>query len=326
MVLALAMIAIAVVLRLFYPVDVSRAFLMLAVVAPFILTTWLGRAGFYAQLKPGKAALGGAIYCGTVLGCLFILYITNHLSPPTAFLAMGIAGLLANLFFRGELRRGAHDGPASLTLGIVMRDHWNYGRWAMASAIVAWFPDNIYYTLLSTRAGLEGVAGLRALINLVSPLIQTLTALAGVLIPTLVRHLTEGGTKRLTKAVNMLLAVLLPCSILYVGTVWMYRTTLIGLLYAGKYMQYSSTPVFVIASLPICVTATMVLGAGLRALEKPEYVFCSYIAGTLSAGAIGIPLALHAGVAGAAIGLLVSNVVTAVAMTWSLHHATVVRS
>jgi O-antigen/teichoic acid export membrane protein len=70
------------------------------------------------------------------------------------------------------------------------------------------------------------------------------------------------------------------------------------------------------------MTAAIIVGSALRALEKPEWIFWSYAASTLSVIVLGIPLTLHSGVLGATGSLFFSSFVAAVIMVWFFHRAT----
>jgi O-antigen/teichoic acid export membrane protein len=318
-VVSVCMLAVSFLLGRLYSSSVQHAFAALALAGPFVLLTWLGRAGFYARLLPGGAAAGGAIYFSILIGVLFLLHGHNQLSPVTAFLGMGLAGmvsaafLLIRLGFHGQ---SSHDG---LTLWGVTEDHLRYGKWAVASAVVAWFPDNIYYALLPAIAGLEGSAALRALINLINPVLHTLAALSSVLIPTLVRRLDRHGIGGITRTMKGLLALLVPTSMAYAIGLWWFRTALFQVFYDGKYREYSGVPILLVGAIPIVVGVVMVLGAGLRALERPDYVFFAYVAASLSTLCVGLPLSHMLGIAGAAAGMLVSSTVAALSLAWLYH-------
>lgn len=312
---SLTILVASLVIGHFYSRDVSRAFVALALAAPPVLTTWLGRARLYAQLNPSRVAVGGGIYFCVLAGLLFAFLAGDMLSPSTTFLGMGAAGLLTSSFFLFQVR-APETGTKDLKIGPVVRDHWHYGRWAIAAYGAAWFPDNIYYTLLAARGGLGGTAALRALVNLASPATQTLAALSAVLIPVLVRRSRQGGILRMKKTASFLLLLLVPGCVLYAGLLWLCRTTLFRVLYSGRYEQYSGWSLFIVALLPLSTTASTVFGAGLRALENPQAVFWCYITASAATVLVGLPLALRLGVSGAACGLLISSLATAVSMAW----------
>jgi O-antigen/teichoic acid export membrane protein len=315
------MLSVSLVLGRLYSPAVQYAFASLALAAPFILTASLGRAGFYARLQPGRAAVGGAFYFFALLGALVALQISNRLSPVTAFLAMGLAGLAANLFLLLHMGLRWNQGSNTLTFFSVLEDHWRYGRWAMASVAVTWFSDNIYYAVLSMRSGLDASAALRALVNFANPLGHVLIGLSAILTPTLVRNRRQGGWRSMRRTILLVLSLLTPVSALYLLALWLGRSDLFRLLYAGKYQAYSGWPFLLVGLLPVIQCATVVLGAGLRAVERPDIIFWSLVVASMTTLVCGVPLALHRGVVGAAGGLLISNLAAALGLLWFCRHA-----
>jgi O-antigen/teichoic acid export membrane protein len=314
-----SMLAVSLLLGRMYSSSVQHAFAALAIAAPFIMLTWLGRGGFYARLQPGEAAVGGVFYFATMVGVLYLLRLKNQLSPGTAFLAMGLAGLVSSLYLLLRLSSRSHLVSHDLTLRAVANNHWRYGKWAVASAVVAWFPDNIYYAVLPALSGLGATAALRALINLINPVLHVLYALSAVLIPTLVRHRGRSGITGMTRTMKMLLGLLIPVSVAYLATLWGFRLALFRIFYGGNYREYSGLPILLVGLIPIAAGAAMVLGAGLRAIERPSSVFWGYVAASVSTVFLGLPLAYVWGVAGAAGGMLISSSTGAFSLAWLYH-------
>jgi O-antigen/teichoic acid export membrane protein len=314
-----SMLAVSLLLGRMYSSSVQHAFAALAIAAPFIMLTWLGRGGFYARLQPGEAAVGGVFYFAIMVGVLYLLRLKNQLSPGTAFLAMGLAGLVSSLYLLVRLSSQSHQVSDEVTLRAVANNHWRYGKWAVASAVVAWFPDNIYYAVLPALSGLGATAALRALINLINPVLHVLYALSAVLIPTLVRHRGRSGIAGMTQTMKTLLSLLVPVSIVYLATLWGFRLALFRIFYGGNYREYSGLPIFLVGLIPIAAGAAMVLGAGLRAIERPSSVFWGYVAASVSTVFLGLPLAYVWGVAGAAAGMLISSGTGAFSLAWLYH-------
>jgi len=313
------MLATSVLLSFLFPNGVGRDFMALSLAAPFVLVTWLGRGGFYAQLKPGEAAWGGAFYFFTFVGALGLLRQYGKLSGSTAFLGMGAAGLVSNVFLFSRLRVKGKRFSGGFRLRDVARDHWDYGRWALATAAVAWFPDNIYYAILPGRAGLAGTAGLRALVNLFNPVLHTQVALSAVLIPVLVRRKQRLGVAGMVRTLRILLALVVPASAAYLAVLWWLRPSLFQLAYNGKYREYSGLPFLLVGLLPVMTSATVVFGSALRAIERPKLIFWGYATAGTSALILGLPLARMFGVTGAAIGLLISSSIATFGLAWLLH-------
>jgi len=304
--------------RLFSP-EVGRDFVALSFASPFVLVMWLGRGGFYARMSPGDAAWGGFIYLCALTAAIVGLRQSGRLSGSTAFLAMGLAGFVANVYLLWRIGFTWKRASGCLTLKEVWGDHWSYGRWALASAVASWFPQNIYYALLPAKSGLEGAAAMRALTNLINPLLQTLAALAAVLIPVLVRRLQEGGIPKMKNTMRTLTILLIPGSVFYLVALWFSRSLVFRLVYAGKYQQYETWPLLLTGLVPIAVAAAIIVGSALRALEKPEWIFWAYAAATVSVIVLGLPLTLRGGVLGATGSLLISSLVAAITMAWFFH-------
>jgi O-antigen/teichoic acid export membrane protein len=316
------MFASSFLLGRFLPSGVEADFRALSLAAPFVLVTLLGRGGFYARMKAGEAAWGGAFYFVTLIAAIALLRWDDRLSGSTAFLSMGLAGLASNVFLLYRIGLRWRKVPGTLRMKQVWGDHWGYGRWALASAVVAWFPQNIYYALLPAKTGLEGAAALRALTNLINPVLQTLAALAAVLIPALVRHHQQGGMMKMRSTMRTLTVLLIPASVVYLLVLWLGRSLLFQLLYAGKYQEYKTWPLLFTGLVPITVTAAIIVGSALRALEKPKWILWSYVASTVSVIVIGLPLTSHSGVLGATGSLFMSSLVAAIAMAWFFRRAT----
>jgi O-antigen/teichoic acid export membrane protein len=199
---------------------------------------------------------------------------------------------------------------------MVFSDHWHYGRWSVATASIIWFPGNIYYVLLPIWVGLEGSGALKALMNLASPALQSISALSLILLPVLVRSRKESGTLAMANTMRSFLALFLFGSTLYLALLLGLRSEIFRLFYAGKYTEYASWPLLLAGVLPLggCVTAA--LSNSLRALERPDWVFWCYLGSSMVALLVGIPLIITIGVTGALLGQVFSSLTAGALMSW----------
>ncbi len=299
-----------------YSATAGGAFIGLAFSGAAILLFWLVRRVFYVLLQPGWGVLGGALYFTGVMGCMWVLQATGQLSTATAFVAMGAASLLASLILFARFGTGVLRRSSEPALREVATDHWRYGRWAIASSAISWFPGSIYYALLPAWLGLEATAGLRALMNFIMPVLQAIAALSMLLVPMLVRDRDSGGFRKMNRTMLLFLTLFCGGALAYGVVLWFARSHVFQLFYAGKYGQYAGWPFLLAGMLPLGTCATAVLGNGLRALERPDRTFWCYLGSVVSALAAGIPLARAFGVTGALIGLHLSSLVTAAMMGW----------
>ncbi len=290
-----------------YSPAVERAFLGLALAAPFILLLWLVRQAFYVQLRPGWAAAGGFLYLVFLSGFMTALWAGQRLSLVTGFIGMGLGALVVSLFLLLILGPSWTAERGNPSAKMVFSDHWRYGRWSSASAGIIWIPGNIYYVVLPIWVGLEGAGALKALMNLAMPALHSMGALSLILLPVLVRNRKASGTHRMAKTMRAFLALFLFGSMLYLILLWEFRSEAFWLLYAGKYQEYTFLPVLLVGILPLLASVIGVLASGLRALERPQWIFWGYVGSGLVTLLVGIPLVAAVGVAGALLGQLLSS-------------------
>jgi O-antigen/teichoic acid export membrane protein len=280
----------------------------------FILLFWLLRRVFYVLMRPGWGVLSSAIYFAALVGSAGALWFAHALTPFSAFLGMGLASLVASAILIGRVTEKSEGLGARVSFREIAGDHWKYGRWAVASAAVSWFPGHVYYSVLPVWLGLEGAGALRALTNFVMPVLQAIAALNMLLIPSLVRDRRQGGTPRMNRTMILFFALFCAGCAVYLAALWFFRAQVFQIFYGGQYKQFAGWPLLLTGLLPIGGCASSVLGNALRALERPDFMFWAYIASALSAGLIGIPCAAKFGVSGALFGILCSSLVLVVVL------------
>ncbi|CAM3384882.1 hypothetical protein [Rhodothermus bifroesti] len=155
--------------------EMALSLLGLAFAAPMVLYLWLVRRGAYALLEPRVAVYGGAFYLALYLGAAWVLLKVGLLNEATALLSMAAAAFLAAEVVRFRPRVGSTH---PVEPGQVRSLHWNYSRWALLAGGLSWVPGNIYYLALPAFHGLEAAAQLKALMNLLMPILHFNGALA----------------------------------------------------------------------------------------------------------------------------------------------------
>lgn len=289
-------------------------FLSLAFASPFILYQWLIRQACYVRLNPRLAASGGALYMLLMLSGAYALYQRDWLSGATALILMGFASFLASLLLIARL----HVSLPSLTGNGFVREafggHLGYGRWAVPTRMLTWVPDNVYYLALPVFSSLESTAALRAIMNLIMPAMHLLDALSIILLPLLVQ---VRGDVRFKQIVVLTLALFTSSAVLFWVLLGLFHRPLVTWLYGGQYDDYAYL-LWLLGSLPLFLGMLAVLGAALRALERPNRVFWAYALSTVSVLTVGLGSLVALGVTGAVVGYLVSSIVAVGALTWFL--------
>jgi len=287
-----------------YSAEVERAFLALAVAAPFILLLWLLRRAFYARLDPVWAAASGVVYFAILVASAVELHAVGLLSPAAGFLSMAAGSLITSMLLLARLRpRSAADASMIRT---VAADHWNYGKWVAAGAGPNWITDNIYFIVLPAWLGLAEVGAFKALLNLAQPASQSITAFGTLLMPILVRDREAGGPDRMKGTMKLSLFLFISGSCVYLAFLWACRFQIFHSLYGGKFSAYDSWPVLVVGLLPIAQSLPNVAGAALGAIERPKLGFWADTWSAAWALVVGVPLAFWLGVGGALLGVVLT--------------------
>jgi O-antigen/teichoic acid export membrane protein len=294
------------VLLTHHSLSLAGALFGVCIASPCILLFWLVRRSFYLDLQPASATQGAGLYCILVMVLLLGTNAFKMLSPFTAFLIMGIAALVTSVAFLMKLQPIARLQPNEMSLRDTSRQHWIYGRWALASAVAMWIPTNIYYVLLGSSAGMAHVAELRALMNLTLPVGQTATALSLLFVPYASRSRSDRGPQSLRKISLGITALFALGAIAYWAAVLIFRGSVLHLFYGGRYSEIGAfVPIVAISSIfQTCINGPSI---GLRANEMPICVFYAYLVSSVITVGVGVVATRIFGVEGAVITMLVAN-------------------
>lgn len=297
---------------------VPAALLALIPAAPMILLFWIARRIFYVQLRPVSAAIGGLLYLALLSTAVFVLHQRGLFSPASALLAMGGAAAAASLLLLAIAKSGiAEDSAAGPTLPETAGRHWNYGRWVLGTGLLSLVPNAGYFLILPPLIGIEGLAALRALFNLVMPVLHSISALSGLLVPIFGARRRQGRAVRGT--MSLFLAIYLGGAGLYFVGLLIFGEELVAWLYDGKYTEYAFLLPWV-GVLLFSTAISQVLGEAFRAMEKSSTIFWCYLGAAVATALFGPWLAWKWGLPGALSSMLAASFVTSCAMVlfWML--------
>ena len=283
-----------------------------AFAAPFFLLFGLARRTFYLNFSPAPSAGGGLLYCALTIGALTLVYEHGLLSPPSAFLVMGLGGLGASVLLLIYLGLRLPSGRDAASLPEIWRRHWRYGRWAIGANVMMWVPVNIYYPLLSGFGGMTRAGELKALMNFASPVLQTCAALYPLMLPYAARVLEERGGAGVSFVLRRMTALCVSCAVLYWLVLLVFEGPAFRILYSGRYMNVAYLlPIVALAS--VLGSAFFGPAIALRSMECPGLVFAAVSASSCISVVVGVPLTRALGVGGATWGMAVSEALAFVA-------------
>jgi O-antigen/teichoic acid export membrane protein len=290
-----------------WPDGLPGALAAVTVATPCILLFWLTRRAFYLELSPAPAATGALLYCVLVFAGLFLLYLKASLSASTAFLLMGLAAFATSalLLFRLWRRHNFQSAIAAPSLRETWRQHWGYGRWALASTIAIWIPDNIYYPVVASCCGMTHAGELKALVNLSMPIFQFAGALSLLFLTYGARVNHKDGPTGVRNFTRAMIGLFVGGAVIYWTFLVSFRLQVVHSLYGANYGGIIPlVPLMALAS--VLQVAVAGPGIGLRAMGFPAFIFAAYFASCAVAVLIGIPLTRVYGIRGAVIGMIFS--------------------
>jgi O-antigen/teichoic acid export membrane protein len=278
----------------------------IGIAAPCILLFWLARRACYLDARSGVAAAGAVLYCAAMLGGLWVMHSFGALSPFSAFLIMGLSGLLAALVLFLLLNSSIVGREPAPSARDAWRRHWGYGGWALGGAIASWIPAYIFYPLLAGFAGLGSVASLKALMNLAAPVTQLQAAFSMLLIPYAARQFRQGGQESVVRLGRLLTWCGLGAAVCYWLLIAGFKHTIFHVLYAGRYPEVAALiPLAALGS--IFWAGTFGFSTALRAMERPRLIFVGFGVAAAVSLIAGIPATHAFGLTGAMWGINLSD-------------------
>lgn len=278
----------------------SWVVLALALSSPLMLFVWLNRRSCYVLFDPKMAAFGGVFYLLGILLGLFALLKSELLSSVTAFLLIGLSGLLASLFIIHRLSKRAPGDV--LTSGEIRREHWKYGKWAASTGVLQMTPGQLSLLVLPIWAGIEASGELKALSNLLMPVMHAYVALTVLMVPAFVKALEKGNFRKVVLRVTLgILAV----TIIYSVILLAFGSDVISLLYKGKYASLEKY-LPLAALIPIVSSVVAVLSAAIKASERPDLVFWANLTSAIGMLSLGLLLIYQLQIEGALLAQIIS--------------------
>ncbi len=277
-----------------------------AIAAPCVLLFWMARRLYYLTLSSSRAAAGAVLYSALLFGTLALLHSFKRMSPELAFVIMAIAALVTGGFLLLRFKPVFGWRKADPPLERVWGEHWEYGKWALASSVFMWVPWNIFYTLVASFSGMADSGQLRALLNFALPLAQTYAAFSLLFLPHAATLNSDVGWKAVRRDSFRIAMLFAFGGAVYWGLICVFRTQVIGLLYAGQYLSISKY-------LPWVGLGSVMWGAAqgpalaLRARKSPWDVFVMYLVSAVVAVVVGVPATLKFGLAGAIGAIMLSS-------------------
>ena len=292
----------------------------LGIFLPFMLLIWLARRIFYVLQIPAGALLSSIVYAIWLIGCSFALvYTDSEVGLSAWFGVMGLAALFGSMaaFWFGKVK--VLTPSTAIDLRTVMRVQANFGRWLVVATVLYTIGSQLQVFFIAGLLTLEAAGAWRALQNFSLPMVQAITAISTLALPSLS---AEFGRKNMHGLRNKGLAVTVFLSflaIVYEMVLIFWAVPLESLLYEGKYESYIWF-IPIIGMIPIVVALEAGFSIMVRAFQKPQY-YATYTAILAVSGLAIVPLfILKWGITGAIASQLIVEFISLVILIAFYRH------
>ena len=188
---SLALAAAAVALSAWRPLYVD-ALLALALVNPLQRFYLLCRRLAYIRDRQDIAAVMAVLYGAVSIGGAVALALADALSLPAVILVWGL-GALAAVLGAMVLDVGRPRAFRRLSVYWLAAEIWRSGRWLSGAAVASWISNWAVFPLVAATTG-AGTAGIiRALQNLLTPIVQLNAALHLAVLPRVADKVADVG-------------------------------------------------------------------------------------------------------------------------------------
>lgn len=291
--------------------NISNALWGTAISIPPTYLLWLFRRRFYSISKPWYSAFGSIAYFAVLFFSLWIINLLGFTNIFSAYIAFAFSAGFVVLFYKRKFSTG-FDYDDNFKQDIVS-NHWNYGKWALATVIFSWIPSNISYTLLSIFSSIENVASFKAIMNLILPIMQSISALAMLTLPDFVMIFRTSSLQKLNKKIWKFITLFIAIVFVYCILLLLWGNNILGYLYEGKY-QIGTVILLVLCLIPFPAAIISILSNVIRAAERPKLLLFVFMASSLISLTFGIYSIIQIGLLGAVLAFLITEITTAIGL------------
>jgi O-antigen/teichoic acid export membrane protein len=296
----------------------AQALLGAMVAIPCVQFFYVARGAMYVKLTPRPAVIASVLYSAVVLSGLMLVYVLKLISPFAAFLSMAVGGLLAGSALLIQFKPRLKLTSGFPKMGDVVRQHWVYGRWALAGSALITLSGSVYYPLLGKFRGLTETGALKAVLNFSSPIGQLFVAFTLLLLPFAARRYHDQGAAGVERLIWKFTWLYSGGAAVYWFCFLIFWPSIVRFLYAGKYIEVASlVPLVALSS--IARIAASVQTTALRAIQLPSLVFVAFCGSSVVGLAVGIPTVWAFGLRGAVFATAFSNTATLVFASILVH-------
>jgi O-antigen/teichoic acid export membrane protein len=269
------------------------------------------RRVLYTESRFGAALVQDVLAHGLRLSMLGMLLLTVGPSELRLFLIVGIAFFVSSLFGTWQIR-------GSLTRGFdrsIIRQHWNFGNWLVASKVVSMVPNYATAAILSATLSVSAYGAYRAALQLVHGANVLLEASNTLIRPRLARD-AQRGPEAVARTMRPIMLVGGVALSLFGAALILLREPLLSNIYGSQFAPFAAV-MFLLGIKPLVDLFKDLLTNALLALHETRAIFIRTAIGSLAGIGLGGISVLAFGLPAAGAVTLIGSVASVLWLTWA---------
>lgn len=264
----------------------------------------LFRRLFYNRLEIKKAVVNDIIcYFGQIIGISFLFWHERVSAQSVFWVMLVFSSISATLAF---LQCLPFFDLGSYKVREIIKKHWEYARWLLASMAAQWILGQIYIFISAIFLNVSSAGILGACRNLFGFINVVLTGVRNLVLSYGAKQYSQNGfpfLKQFVKRIYFIGGMLIS---IYVLLVTLFSGIILEFLYRGQYKGYEYVVIlFSIHSL--IGFFAFPSDTGLLILRKAEGIFKSYLFSSLLSLFLAFPAIKIFGLPGALIGMIIAQ-------------------
>lgn len=294
---------------------------------PVVLDTFIGmalavfafqgqaffRRILFARIRPEGAFLNDMVSYGLQLTGMIALYKWGILSGRNAFFVIGLTSGMAIIVGLWQCRK--YFSLHFSSLGSVLHENFNYGKWMLLSFLSQWVSSQSYLFILAAFLSTAATGVFDACLKILAVTNILLLGMDNFVVSVAAKKLEQEGLAKMKKIISSVYIVGGVGMAVYCGIAAIFPETLLKLFYGHQYSGYGNI-VMIFALLYFVAFFNQPPTMGLKALKKPEKIFYGNLIAASITLLLAVPLVKYYGIYGACVGMILTRITWLIAFSY----------
>ncbi|QSA98935.1 lipopolysaccharide biosynthesis protein [Methylococcus sp. EFPC2] len=196
-------------------------------------------------------------------------------------------------------------------------ENWRFGKWLMFESAVYTVSTQVYFYLIASWVDIESAGAFGAAQVLLNMLNVVMLGLVNYAVPVARKRLLENGQAAWKQWWRLIGSVIFIINFTACILISIFAVRLLSMLFQPTFSQYAYI-VPILACAMVLTSLTTVMSAALRTAELPQAGFAAKLISAVLTLVIAHPLIMSLNVAGAAIGMIVTQLCWLLVYVYSL--------